>query len=115
MKSFISSSRLLRTRRVNSGKKALERWLAAEPPQQDLIASYRVRSYTDRDGDQVLSIDVVPTTAALVNSERRRRLFSYTRELTHQAWRQAPGYLNVVNVVSRQPACGNIYWSPEGA
>ena len=52
MKSFISSSRLLRTRRVSSGKKALERWLAAEPPQQDLIASYRVRAYTDRDGDQ---------------------------------------------------------------
>jgi len=107
MKSFISSSRLpllLRTRRVSSGKKALERWLAAEPPQRDLIASHRVRTYTDRDGDQVLSIDVVPTTEALGNSERRRRLFTYARELTHQAWRQAPGYINVVNIVSRQHA-----------
>ena len=107
MKSSISSIRLLlhrRTRRISSGKKALERWLAAEPPQQDLIASYSVRAYSDRDGDPVLSIDVVPTTEALGNSERRRRLFTYTRELTHQAWRQAPGYLNVVNLVSRQPA-----------
>ena len=106
MKRSISSARLpllLRSRRVNSGKKALERWLAAEPPQQDLIASYSVRAYSDRDGDPVLSIDVVPTTEALGNTERRRRLFTYTRELTHQAWRQAPGYLNVVNLVSSQP------------
>jgi len=87
-----------------SGKQALERWLAADPPRADLIASYAVRAYNDRDGDPVLSIDVVPTTEALSDVERRRRLFTYTRELTHQAWRQAPGYLNVVNVVSRQPA-----------
>ena len=85
-----------------SGKQALERWLATDPPRSDLIASYSVRAYSDRDGDLVLSIDVVPTTEALGDSERRGRLFSYTRELTHQAWRQAPGYLNVVNVVSRQ-------------
>ena len=106
MKSSISSIRLPLQRRTRrwSGKKALERWLAAEPPQHDLIASYSVRSYSDRDGYPVLSIDVVPTTEALGNSERRRRLFTYTRELTHQAWRQAPGYLNVVNLVSRQPA-----------
>lgn len=87
-----------------SGKQALERWLATDPPRADLIASYSVRAYSDRDGDPVLSIDVVPTTEALGDVERRRHLFSYTRELTHQAWRQAPGYLNVVNVVSRQPA-----------
>lgn len=93
----------LRLRRP-SGKQALERWLATEPPRSDLIASYSVRAYSDRDGDPVLSIDVVPTTEALSDSERRRRLFTYTRELTHQAWRQAPGYLNVVNVVSRQLA-----------
>ena len=96
---------LMRRRlRRSSGKQALERWLADDPPRADLIASYAVRAYRDRDGDPVLSIDVVPTTEALGDSERRRRLFSYTRELTHQAWRQAPGYLNVVNVVSRQPA-----------
>ena len=92
-----------RTRRL-TGKQALERWLATEPPRSDLIASYSVRVYSDRDGDPVLSIDVVPTTEALSDLERRRRLFTYTRELTHQAWRQAPGYLNVVNVVSSQPA-----------
>ena len=92
-----------RTRRL-SGKQALERWLANEPPRSDMIASYSVRAYSDRDGDPVLSIDVVPTTEALSDLERRRRLFTYTRELTHQAWRQAPRYLNVVNVVSRQPA-----------
>jgi hypothetical protein len=87
-----------------TGKQALERWLATEPPRSDLIASYSVRVYSDRDGDPVLSIDVVPTTEALSDLARRRRLFTYTRELTHQAWRHAPGYLNVVNVVSRQPA-----------
>jgi hypothetical protein len=87
-----------------TGKQALERWLATEPPRSDLIASYSVRAYSDRDGDPVLSIDVVPTTEALSDAERRRRLFTYTRELTHQAWRQAPSYLNVVNLVSRQPA-----------
>ena len=92
-----------RMRRL-TGKQALERWLATEPPRSDLIASYSVRAYRDRDSDPVLSIDVVPTTEALGDVERRRRLFTYTRELTHQAWRQAPGYLNVVNVVSRQPA-----------
>ena len=92
-----------RLRRV-TGKQALERWLATDPPRSDLIASYSVRAYSDRDGDPVLSIDVVPTTEALSDAERRRRLFTYTRELTHRAWRQAPGYLNVVNVVSRQPA-----------
>jgi len=90
--------------RRSSGKQALERWLVTEPPRSDLIASYSVRTYSDRDGDPVLSIDVVPTTDALSDAERRRRLFTYTRELTHQAWRRAPGYLNVVNVVSRQPA-----------
>jgi hypothetical protein len=31
-------------------------------------------------------------------------MFTYTRELTHRAWLQAPGYLNVVNLVSIQPA-----------
>jgi len=87
-----------------SGKRALEHWLAAHPPRPDLIASYSVRAYSDRDGDPVLSIDVVPTSDALLNSERRRRLFAYTRELTHHAWSQAPGYLNVVNVVSQQHA-----------
>lgn len=92
-----------RLRRL-SGKQALERWLATDPPRSDLIASFSVRAYSDRDGDPVLSIDVVPTTDALGDSERRRRLYSYTRELTHQAWRQAPGYLKVVNVVSRQRA-----------
>ena len=92
-----------RMRRL-TGKQALERWLATEPPRSDLIASYSVRVYSDRDGDPVLSIDVVPTSETLSDAERRRQLFAYTRELTHQAWRQAPGYLNVVNVVSRQPA-----------
>lgn len=87
-----------------TGKQALERWLATDPPRSDLIASFSVRAYSDRDGDPVLSIDVVPTTETLSDEKRRRQLFVYTRELTHQAWRQAPGYLNVVNVVSRQPA-----------
>lgn len=96
--------RLVMHRRRLTGKQALERWLATEPPRSDLIASYSVRAYSDRDGDPVLSIDVVPTTEALSDLARRRRLFTYTRELTHQAWRHAPGYLNVVNVVSRQPA-----------
>lgn len=95
---------LRRRLRRRSGKQALERWLASDPPRSDLIASYTVRTYSDRDGDPVLSIDVVPTTEALGNAEQRRHLFAYTRELTHQAWRQAPGYLNVVNVVSRQHA-----------
>ena len=94
---------MLRRLRRSSGKHALECWLATEPPRSDLIASYSVRAYSDRDGDPVLSIDVVPTTEALSDVERCRRLFTYTRELTHQAWQQAPGYLNVVNVVSRQP------------
>ena len=78
--------------------------MATDPPRADLIVSYSVRAYSDRDGDPVLSIDVVPTSEVLSDSERRRRLFTYTRELTHQAWRRAPGYLNVVNVVSSQPA-----------
>jgi len=96
---------LMRRRlRRPSGKQALERWLATDPPRADLIASYSVRAYSDCDRDPVLSINVVPTTEALSDAERRRRLFTYTRELTHQVWRQAPGYLNVVNVVSRQPA-----------
>lgn len=59
-----------------------------------------MRAYTDRDGDPVLSIDVVPTPGALNDGSQRGRLFAYTRELTHQAWNHAPGYLNVVNVVS---------------
>lgn len=92
--------RLVRLSRRPSGKSSLERWLAAEPPRPDLIASYAVRSYTDRDGDAVLSIDVVPTPGALNGGSQRERLFAYTRELTHQAWNHAPGYLNVVNVVS---------------
>ena len=92
--------RLVRLSRRPSGKRALERWLAAEPPRPDLIASYSVRSYTDRDGDPVLSIDVVPTPGALNDAGQRGRLFAYTRELTHQAWNHAPGYLNVVNVVA---------------
>jgi len=95
--------RVLRRSRRSSGKQALERWLATDPPRADLIVSYSVRAYSDRDGDPVLSIDVVPTSEVLSDSERRRRLFTYTRELTHQAWRQAQGYLKVVNVVSRQP------------
>ena len=50
----------------------------------------------------MLSIDVVvPTSSALNDASQRGRLFAYTRELTHQAWNHAPGYLNVVNVVSR--------------
>ena len=88
-------------RRRLTGKQALERWLATDPPRSDLIASHSVRAYSDRDGDQVLSIDVVPTTEILSDVKRRRQLFAHTRELTNQAWRQAPGYLNVV---SRQPA-----------
>jgi hypothetical protein len=48
----------------------------------------------------VLSIDVVPTSGALNDAGQRGRLFAYTRELTHQAWNHAPGYLNVVNVVA---------------
>ena len=61
-----------------SGKQALERWLAALPPRSDLIASYSVRAYSDCDGDRVPSIDVVPTTEALSDAERRSRLFTYT-------------------------------------
>jgi hypothetical protein len=57
--------RLVRLSRRPSGKRALERWLAEEPPRADLIASYAVRAYTDRDGDPVLSIDVVPTLKCL--------------------------------------------------
>ena len=63
-----------------SGKQALERWLSSKPPRSDLIAAYSVRAYSDRDGDPVLSIDVVPTTEALSDVERRRRLFTYTRD-----------------------------------
>ena len=87
-----------------TGKHALERCLANDPPRSDLITSYSVRAYSDRDGDPVLSIDVVPTTEILSDLRRRQQLFAYTRELIHQAWRQNPGYLNVVNRVSSQPA-----------
>jgi hypothetical protein len=59
------------------GKQALERWLATEPPRSDLIASYSVRAYSDRDGDPVLSIDVVPTAKTL-RPDGERRSFSAT-------------------------------------
>jgi hypothetical protein len=38
-----------RRRRRLTGKQALERWLATDPPRSDLIASYSVRAYSDRD------------------------------------------------------------------
>ena len=42
--------RFVRLHHRPSGKRALECWLAAEPPRADLIASYAVRAYSDRDG-----------------------------------------------------------------
>ena len=77
---------VVRRRRYRpSGKQALERWLAADPPRSDLIASYTVRGYTDRDGDPVLSIDVVPAAQTLSSDEGRQELFRYVRALRHRA------------------------------
>ena len=90
-----------RLRRL-SGKQALERWLATEPPRSDLIASYSVRAYSDRDGDPVLSIDVVPEAKALRSDGERQELFRYVRDLRHRAWSVAPGSIKVVNF--RTPA-----------
>ena len=95
--------RLVRLSRRPSGKRALERWLAAEPPRPDLIASYSVRSYTDRDGDSVLSIDVVPTPKALEGVANREEFFRYVRGLRRQAWMKAPDSINVVNFRARSP------------
>ena len=92
----------VRLSRRPSGKQALERWLAADPPRPDLVASYAVRSYTDRDGDPVLSIDVVPTARALSRDADRLELFRYVRELRHRAWSVAPNSVKVVNF--RTPA-----------
>ena len=85
-----------------TGKQALERWLATDPPRSDLIASYSVRVYSDRDGDPVLSIDVVPEAKALRSDGERQELFRYVRDLRHRAWSVAPGSIKVVNF--RTPA-----------
>jgi hypothetical protein len=95
--------RLVRLSRRPSGKQALERWLATEPPRPDLIASYAVRAYTDRDGDPVLSIDVVPTSKALEGVANREEFFRYVRGLRRQAWIKAPDAINVVNFRVRSP------------
>jgi hypothetical protein len=94
--------RLVMHRRRLTGKQALERWLATEPPRSDLIASYSVRAYSDRDGDPVLSIDVVPEAKALRSDGERQELFRYVRDLRHRAWSVAPGSIKVVNF--RTPA-----------
>ncbi|MCH9714390.1 MAG: hypothetical protein K0U63_07575 [Cyanobacteria bacterium] len=86
-----------------SGKQALERWLAADPPRADLIASYAVRACNDRDGDPVLSIDVVPSPKALRSDGERQELFRYVRDLRHQAWSVAPGSIKVVNFRTSEP------------
>jgi hypothetical protein len=100
---FRHPRRLVRPSRRPSGKRALERWLAAEPPRSDLIASYAVRAYTDRDGDPVLSIDVVPAAKALTSDAERQELFRYVRDLRHRAWSIAPGSTKVVNFRSSDP------------
>ena len=89
--------------RRSSGKQALERWLADDPPRADLIASYSVRAYSDRDGDPVLSIDVVPTVKALRSDGERQELFRYVRDLRHRAWSVAPGSIKVVNFRTSEP------------
>jgi hypothetical protein len=86
-----------------SGKQALERWLATDPPRADLIASYSVRAYSDRDGDPVLSIDVVPAAKALRSDGERQELFRYVRDLRHRAWSVAPGSIKVVNFRTSEP------------
>jgi hypothetical protein len=86
-----------RRRRHLTGKQALERWLADDPPSPDLIASYSVRAYNDRDGDLVLSIDVVPAAQALSDDGKRQELFRYVRDLRHRAWSVAPSSIKVVN------------------
>jgi hypothetical protein len=98
-------SPVLRRRRLRrpSGKQALERWLAEEPPRTDLIASYSVRAYTDRDGDPVLSIDVVPAAKALTSDAERQELFRYVRDLRHRSWSVAPDSIKVVNFRSSEP------------
>ena len=95
---------LRRTRlRIPTGKQALERWLAEDPPRTDLIASYSVRAYTDRDGDPVLSIDVVHSAKALTSDAERQELFRYIRDLRHRSWSVAPDSIKVVNFRSSAP------------
>jgi hypothetical protein len=89
--------RVLRRTRRSSDRRALERWLADDPPSPDLIASYTVRAYNDRDGDPVLSIDVVPAAQALSADGKRQELFRYVRDLRHRAWSVAPSSIKVVN------------------
>jgi hypothetical protein len=89
---------LMRRRlRRQSGKQALERWLASEPPRSDLITSYSVRAYSDRDGDPVLSIDLVPEAKALRSDGERQELFRHVRDLRHRAWSVVSGSIKVVN------------------
>ena len=92
-----------RRRRRLTGKQALERWLATDPPRSDLIASYSVRAYRDRDGDPVLSIDLVPSPKALRSDGERQELFRYVRDLRHRAWSVAPGSIKVVNFRRSEP------------
>jgi hypothetical protein len=100
---FRHHRRLVRRPLRPSGMRALERWLAEEPPRADLIASYAVRSYTDRDGDPVLSIDVVPTSKALEGVANREEFFRYVRGFRRQAWMKSPDSINFVNFRGRSP------------
>lgn len=53
-------------------------------------------AHSDRDGDPVLSIDVVPAARALGSDVERQQLFSYVCDLRHKAWAFAPGYIKVL-------------------
>lgn len=79
-------------------KQRIIRWMNSHASRPDLVKSFSVTEFADRDNDPVLKISLVPVAAALQDEQKKKDLFRYVRELRRQVAPVEQDYLKYVNL-----------------